>query len=229
MLEFPREPTASGIILRFPLDNCLRLAHTYPTIGGEANLKESLYFPHDYDAAHDEKIIVLRYKLKSEGYGMFWMLIEKMAQATTHCIKLDYDMLAFDLQEDKELIKKTISLCLEQELFRTHNDTIYSQRLLDHFEKRRNISIERKESGSKGGKAKASKYLANATDLPEQNVAKKERNKEINKNGSPSGLSLTWKCKWCEETDALKADVSSWGGQICVKCAETERQFAGKQ
>lgn len=37
-------------------------------------VKESFYFPHDYDAQNDPKLQALIAKFKSQGYGIFWEL-----------------------------------------------------------------------------------------------------------------------------------------------------------
>ena len=42
--------------------------------------KDTLYFPHDYNAASDEKIEELLFKLGNEGYGIYWRIIEMLYQ-----------------------------------------------------------------------------------------------------------------------------------------------------
>lgn len=40
--------------------------------------KETFWFKHDYDAADDDKTILLIEQLGLEGYGIYWILIEKL-------------------------------------------------------------------------------------------------------------------------------------------------------
>ena len=42
--------------------------------------KDTFYFPHDYNAASDEKIEELLFKLGNEGYGIYWRIIEMLYQ-----------------------------------------------------------------------------------------------------------------------------------------------------
>lgn len=67
------------------------------------------YFPHDSDARSDDKIISLRIKHKWEGYGLYWALIEKLRDSKDYTLKLDYNVLAFDLRSDAALIKSIIN------------------------------------------------------------------------------------------------------------------------
>lgn len=67
------------------------------------------YFPHDSDARSDDKIISLRIKHKWEGYGLYWALIEKLRDSKNYTLKLDYNVLAFDLRSDAALIKSIIN------------------------------------------------------------------------------------------------------------------------
>lgn len=67
------------------------------------------YFPHDSDARSDDKIIALRIKHKWEGYGLYWALIEKLRDSKDYVLKVDYNVLAFDLRSDASLIKSIIN------------------------------------------------------------------------------------------------------------------------
>lgn len=67
------------------------------------------YFPHDNDARSDDKIIALRIKHKWEGYGLYWALIEKLRDSKDYVLKVDYNVLAFDLRSDASLIKSIIN------------------------------------------------------------------------------------------------------------------------
>lgn len=67
------------------------------------------YFPHDSDARSDDKIIALRIKHKWEGYGIYWALIEKLRDSKDYTLKVDYNVLAFDLRSDAALIKSIIN------------------------------------------------------------------------------------------------------------------------
>ena len=44
-------------------------------------MNKSYYFSHDYNSANDVKILFLRQQLGMEGYGIYWFLVENLAQA----------------------------------------------------------------------------------------------------------------------------------------------------
>ena len=43
--------------------------------------KDSYYFSHDYNARNDFKCLFLRQQLGMEGYGIYWFLIESLAES----------------------------------------------------------------------------------------------------------------------------------------------------
>ena len=43
--------------------------------------KDTFYFSHDYNAHNDVKILFMRQQLGMEGYGIYWFLIESLADA----------------------------------------------------------------------------------------------------------------------------------------------------
>jgi len=50
-------------------------------------MKDAFYFQHDYNARNDEKVLELRSNYGVEGYGLFWMLLESMAETDDGKIK----------------------------------------------------------------------------------------------------------------------------------------------
>ena len=69
--------------------------------------KDTYYFSHDYNARNDEKILELRSEFGAEGYGVFWMIVETMAENENGGIKASLIgglSLAFGVT--KETIKK---------------------------------------------------------------------------------------------------------------------------
>ncbi len=66
-------------------------------------MADKYWFKHDYNARNDEKILELRAEFGAEGYGIFWMLMEKMAE--NHYGWLDGGLkggLSVDLNTDKK-------------------------------------------------------------------------------------------------------------------------------
>ena len=81
-------------------------------------MKESFYFPHDYSARNDDKILALRAEYGMEGYGIFWSLVETMAENKEgHLDTRLINGLALGFQIEAEKIKEIISFCVKIGLF----------------------------------------------------------------------------------------------------------------
>jgi len=111
-----------------------------------------LYFPHDYTAAKDSKIIALRMAFGWEGYGVFWALIEMLASDSSHTLPTDYNSLAWELRFDAGKLKRLIC---DFGLFSLTEDGsgFYSERMSQQLQ---DID-ELRQKRSKAGKASAAK------------------------------------------------------------------------
>lgn len=117
--------------------------------------KETFYFSHDYNARNDEKVLELRASFGAEGYGIFWMIVETMAENENAGIKknligglsLGYGVAIARLQE-------IIQCCLLVELLFEKDGYYFSNRLLEHKEFRKTLS----ESGKNGAKKRWGGY-----------------------------------------------------------------------
>lgn len=98
-------------------------------------MKESFYLRHDYNSRNDEKILKLRRKYPNgAGYGIYWMLIEKLAESSECRIKFeDIDDVAFELHLDSEWITDVIR---GYDLFSFDDTYFWSNRLLSDLKTR---------------------------------------------------------------------------------------------
>jgi 5-methylcytosine-specific restriction endonuclease McrA len=113
--------------------------------------KDTFYFQHDYNARNDEKILELRASYGPLGYGVFWMLIETMAENENAGINRKFITglsISYGLAKD-ELIK-IIDQCLYLDLFFEEGGFLFSKRLLKHMDFR----TERAETGKRGAEKK---------------------------------------------------------------------------
>ncbi|MDR1562287.1 MAG: DUF4373 domain-containing protein [Dysgonamonadaceae bacterium] len=109
--------------------------------------KDTYYFPHDSNARNDNKIISVRMKYGAEGYGIYFMIIEKLRESADYkCVK-DYNIIAFDLRVDASIVKSIVE---EFGLFAFTDDGeyIYSETLL----RRMNPLDELRDKRSNAGK-----------------------------------------------------------------------------
>ena len=103
--------------------------------------KETFYFQHDYNARNDDKILELRSKYGAEGYGIFWMIIETMAENENGGAKAGLiGGVSLGYGVDKERLIEVFEYCLEIGLFYEDAGYYYSKRLLTHKEFRKSLS-----------------------------------------------------------------------------------------
>lgn len=70
-------------------------------------MKDTFYFPHDYNARGDQKITRLLKGSGWEGYGLYWAIVEQLYEAKGR-LDLDFDSLAFDLRTTEAKIKPVV-------------------------------------------------------------------------------------------------------------------------
>jgi hypothetical protein len=111
--------------------------------------KETFYFQHDYNARNDEKILELRAAHGPLAYGIFWMLIETMAENENAGINKKFIAgLSVSYGIAIAELSGIISCCINVGLIYEEGDMLFSKRLLRHMGWRK----ERSETGKKGAK-----------------------------------------------------------------------------
>jgi uncharacterized protein YdaU (DUF1376 family) len=79
------------------------------------------------------KIENMLFDMGWEWYGIFWALVEKLAQESTHKLPRQYEKYAFALRTHEERIRNVVE---NYWLFELEDDVFYSNRLLSHFQER---------------------------------------------------------------------------------------------
>jgi hypothetical protein len=122
------------------------------------------YFSHDSNARNDEKLIRLRMKKGAAGYGVYFMILERMRDEEDYTCAKDYDMIAFDLREDAELIRSVVE---DFDLFCFTNDgaSFYSPSFMKRMDSKDGVSKRRSESGRKGAEARWQKTESKAKEI----------------------------------------------------------------
>ena len=139
--------------------------------------KNAYYFSHDCNARRDEKLLAVRMRHKAEGYGVYFMIVEMLAEEPTHMCLKDYNMIAFELRVGAETVK---SIIVDFGLFQFTEDgeRFYSESLMERMSDLDDLIEKRREAGRKGGvtKAKRSKSVASATENCSKSVASATEN-----------------------------------------------------
>ena len=103
---------------------------------GQVSFFMSYYFPHDYDAMSDDKLLQVRGEYGLEGYALFWMCLETMAKNENGHIKTNLiGGLSLGYGLAKERLLAYLEFCREVDLFQYDKERGYSsKRMLDHHE-----------------------------------------------------------------------------------------------
>lgn len=110
-------------------------------------IKSTNYFSHDSNARNDEKVVRLRMKHGAAGYGVYFMILERLREEANYMSAKDYNMIAFDLRVDATIVKSVVE---DFGLFDFAEDgkCFYS----DSFTRRMDIKDTLHRQRSEGGK-----------------------------------------------------------------------------
>jgi len=138
----------------------------------------SYYFSHDYNAANDTKVLFLRHQLGMEGYGIYWYLIEQLANAGG---KLPLELIPVLAMQMHCTDVKVNGVLMNFDLFTLDSGEFWSERLQNHLDLRLKLS----ESGKTGANNRWGNRVAigdgNAKERKEKEIKGKEiKVKEIN-------------------------------------------------
>jgi len=165
--------------------------------------KDTYYFSHDFNAHNDVKILFLRQQLGMEGYGIYWFLIESLADSGGIMPLKIVPVLAMQMHIQEI---KVMAVITEFELFIVQDEQFFSSRLLNHFIKRNEL----KELNSQKGKISAEKRKNSTEFQPQLNRSstkeKKEKEKKENEIEIIYPYGYDFKTKWDEWLDYKKKE-----------------------
>lgn len=150
----------------------------------------TFYFSHDFNAHNDVKILFLRQQLGMEGYGIYWFLIESLADAGGILPLKIVPVLSMQMHTNEVKVSAVIN---EFGLFSVVDDQFFSARLNEHLNKVNNIKLINSEKGKRSAEARrlasVKQQLNSGSTADEQRKGKeikekKNKEKEIKENGS---------------------------------------------
>jgi hypothetical protein len=138
-------------------------------------MNKSYYFTHDYNASNDAKVLFLRQQLGMEGYGIYWFIVEQLAQSGGFLPLKIIPVLAMQSQTQETKVKAVIE---GYELFEIDAERFFSIRLLDHLNLRKQLSDKGKEGASKRW-LKSENSPPNSPPISTPNAKERKESKEI--------------------------------------------------
>jgi len=143
-------------------------------------MNKSFYFQHDYNAANDHRVLFLRQQLGIEGYGIFWYVLEQLAQAGGKLPVKIVPVLAMQIQTTATKVESVIR---DYELFVIECDEFFSRRLIDSISWRAELSA----SGKRGAEKRWLKQAANGVAISEAIGEANGKGKEIKERKGDKG------------------------------------------
>ena len=112
----------------------------------------SSYFPHDSNARNDERLVKVRMLHGPAGYGVYFMLVERLREDQEYMSVVDYNLIAYDLRIDASLAK---SIIRDFGLFAFTVDPVrgecfYSESLRQRMARKDEITAKRKAASALG-------------------------------------------------------------------------------
>lgn len=157
------------------------------------------YFSHDSNARNSSKMLPVRMKYGAEGYGIYFMLLERLRDEDDYKSVKDYNAIAFDLRVDASIIKAVVE-DFGLFVFTEDGKYFYSEGFNKRMAFKDEKSKRRSEAGKKGAKkrwsksdprendsnamAKPSDENSNAMPVPPSNDGKESKEKESKVNQS---------------------------------------------
>lgn len=66
------------------------------------------YFSHDANARNSDMLLAVRIKHGAEGYGIYFMILERLREESDYTSSTNYDVMAYDFRVDSEKIRSIV-------------------------------------------------------------------------------------------------------------------------
>lgn len=144
----------------------------------------SSYFPHDSNARNDERLVKVRMQHGPAGYGVYFMLVERLREDQEYMSVVDYNLIAYDLRIDASLAKSIIrdfglfAFTVDPE----RGECFYSESLRQRMARKDEITAKRKAASALGVSVRQeNREKTKTTETSNQMVT------ETQPNGVPNG------------------------------------------
>lgn len=140
------------------------------------------YFSHDANARNSNRLLAVRIKHGAEGYGIYFMILERLREESDYTSSTNYDVMAYDFRVDSEKIRSIVE---DFGLFEFNEDgsRFYSpdfnermemkdKKVRDLSEKRRNAANKRWNKETHENEDRESENDASLHDNDEKNENK---------------------------------------------------------
>lgn len=162
-------------------------------------MAKNRYFSHDSNARNSDRLIPLRAELQTEGYAIYFMILERLREEPDYTSVRDYAMLAFDFRVPAESVRRVVE-DFDLFAFTEDGERFYSVSFLERMRSKDAKSEKLRQAAqarwAKNANADTEPCKCNANATPQQKEEKrKSTQKEIKKkeeqNKTKESLSLS--------------------------------------
>ena len=162
-------------------------------------MNTSNYFPHNNNARNDEKIIGVRMDYGCEGYGIYFMLLERLSESDDYTCVVDYKRISFDFHCTEDKVKGIVE---NYGLFEFTEDgqrfySVSFNERMQKIEERRVKAAEQRHRAaeSRWGKKKEEEIQKNDTTANENNATAQKNDTTANENNADNKIKVKEKKK----------------------------------
>ena len=130
-------------------------------------------FTHDENARNDERLLNVRAHEGAEGYGIYFMILEKLCQSEDFTSVKDYRLLAFDFRVSAGKVMRVVEN-YGLFLFTPDGERFYSERFARQMKEVEKAAQKRALSGKKGAEVRWDKK--DAWQMPSKSMANAIKN-----------------------------------------------------
>lgn len=182
--------------------------------------RDTYYFPHDYNARGDERIVALLMKRGWEGYGLYWAVVEKLYEAGGRLLPA-YDSLGYELRVEPDCVK---SLVEGFDLFYMKDGKFGSTSVDRRLEERRQKSEKARKSAERRDYANAMRTHSerNANAMLERKGKERKETVPDSELNAKFDHRCNWdeaKPTWCVDEAEPCADKCRYHIQCCQAIA----------
>lgn len=119
-------------------------------------MKTLNYFPHDFNARNDAKLVELRMDMGNKGIGIYWSIVEMLYEEGGRMELSKLKAVAFAISEELTNVQQVVQ---QYELFEYDDNFFWSNAVLSRLKNIKKISDARAKAGKASGKARKEKAL----------------------------------------------------------------------
>ena len=193
--------------------------------------KEAYYFSHDSNARNDEKLLAIRMRFGAEGYGIYFMILERLRDESDNMSIKDYNILAFDFRVSSDKVKSVIE---DFELFEFTEDKkyFYSQRMMNNMK----IKNEKSEKARLSAEKRWNKSDSNANALQTHSDGNAIKESKVKENKLKENIVVAPTLKSFKQfsktdfTNEIQPFLQEFGKELCNQFFSywTEKAPSGK-